>query len=229
MFRRVQGGGERARKGRTGITLSPSAGSSSSPKASLHLPSPRHSSIPMSFSLLLILSSLPCSVLLVEQNAIVSLPPSIPPSLSAASRSFVLLFSRPSFLLFRYRSPSSPSSAQFFSTSVQRFHPFTHFPCLTYCAGASAVLLAGGGRADFPSSLGSGSGRTQLHVVCGGTRPLWLGPGRFAQGPVCHPTAGLEGRAAQVRTPSFRPAFPNVHEPVEQSRLNLNASEPAAD
>lgn len=84
---------------------------------------------------------------------------------------------------------------------------------LFLCAGASVVLLAGGGRADFPSGLGSGPGRTQLHVVCGWPRPLRLGPGGFAQSPVCHPTAGLEGRAAQVRTPPSGPAVPPVLPP----------------
>lgn len=66
--------------------------------------------------------------------------------------------------------------------------------------GPSSVLLPGGGRTCFPGGLGSGSGWAQSHVVRCGTGLVRFGLGGVAQGPVCHPAAGLEGRASKVRT-----------------------------
>lgn len=127
------------------IILLPSSPSS---KPSLHPPSP--------LALLLILSSFPALLFLWSQmpSCLYLLPsfhPSIHPSCSAASHSFTFLSIRPSSLSFRYRSFSSPSLAQFFSSSVQRFHlltlVFLHvFLCslqvrLLYCSLEEAEVI----------------------------------------------------------------------------------------
>lgn len=112
----------------------------------------------------------------------------IPSSSSCSLLPPPLLFTGPPLLLHHRR--ASPPSSLSSSLPSRSLLP----------AGAPALLLPGGGGADLPSSMGRGSGRTQLHVVCSGTGPLRSGPGGSAQGPVRHPAAGLEGRAAQVRT-----------------------------
>lgn len=162
----------RARK--EGITLSLSLPrlhpSISSPKSPLHLLPP------FLLSLLLILSSFPALFFLCSkmQICLYLLPPLHPSCFFSSQWSvFTSSFSLP-----------PPNDHSFVPPSP---------------AGASPLLLPGGGRADLPGGLGLGSGWTQLHVVCSGTGPVRSGPGRSAQGPVCHPTAGLEGRATQVR------------------------------
>lgn len=80
-------------------------------------------------------------------------------------------------------------------------------------SGPSVVLLLGGGWADFPGSLGSGSSRAQSHVVRRGAGLVWPGPGRVAQGFVRHPAARLERWATEVWTilTAWLSVLPTVH------------------